>query len=138
MKAIPSQKLSLTRSRVIEAVCWALVLAAALVARYFPVRQMLPLPLRVGIGIVLGILAVIIVAVSLGFVTEKGDERSMDNDRKANSTLFTLFFLLMGALLVFGKDGRVYAVGQSELLVIFAVVCLAKDLVFLGYEKFGT
>ena len=45
---------------------------------------------------------------------------------------------LMGALLVFGKDGRVYAVGQSELLVIFAVVCLAKDLVFLGYEKFGT
>lgn len=106
--------------------------------RYFPVRQVLPLPLRVGIGIVLGVLAVIIVAVSLGFVTEKGDERSMDNDRKANSTLFTLFFLLMGALLVFGKDGRVYAVGQSELLVIFAVVCLAKDLVFLGYEKFGT
>ena len=47
--------LTLTRSRQISALCWALILAAGLVARYYPVRG-LPTPLRVGVAVVLVIL----------------------------------------------------------------------------------
>lgn len=51
--------------------------------------------------------------------------------------MFTLFFLAMGAGLFLLKDGRTFLVGKSELLVIFASICLAKDLLFLAYERWS-
>ncbi|MEQ2456928.1 hypothetical protein [Flavonifractor hominis] len=131
-----SKRLSLTRNRQLGALCWALILAASLCARFFPVRG-LPFPARVAIAVVLGAAGVVVVFTTLGLFTEKGDERSAENERRADAALFTLFFLAMGAGLFLLKDGRTFLVGKSELLVIFASICLAKDLLFLAYERWS-
>lgn len=128
--------LSLTRTRLLSALCWAVVLAAGLTARFFPVAG-LPLPLRMAVAGVLAVLAAVIVVTSLGVFTEKGDERSAENERRADAALFTLFFLAMGALLFLTKDGWALTLGRAEVLVLFAVVCLARDLLFLAYERLG-
>ena len=130
--------LTLTRSRQIDALCWALILAAGLAARYYPVRG-LPTPLRVGIAVVLALMGVVVIATSLGLFTEKGDERSAENERRADSALFTLFFLVMGVMLVVSGrvEGWSFTLDRSGLLLLFGVVCLVKDLLFLGYERFS-
>lgn len=132
-----SKRLSLTRNRQLGALCWALILAASLCARFFSVRG-LPFPARVAIAVVLGAAGVVVVFTTLGLFTEKGDERSAENERRADAALFTLFFLAMGAGLFLLKDGRTFLVGKSELLVIFASICLAKDLLFLAYERWSS
>ena len=43
----------------------------------------------------------------------------------------------MGAGLFLLKDGRTVLIGKGELLVIFSSVCLAKDLLFLAYERWS-
>ena len=130
--------LTLTRSRQIDALCWALILAAGLAAWYYPVRG-LPTPLRVGIAVVLALMGVVVIATSLGLFTEKGDERSAENERRADSALFTLFFLAMGVMLVVSGrvEGWSFTLDRSGLLLLFGVVCLVKDLLFLGYERFS-
>ena len=130
--------LTLTRSRQISALCWALILAAGLAARYYPVRG-LPTPLRVGVAVVLVILGLAAIATSLGLFTEKGDERSAGNERRADAALFTLFFLAMGAMLIVSGrvEGWSFTLDRSGLLILFGVVCLARDLLFLGYERFS-
>ena len=130
--------LTLTHSRQISALCWALILAAGLAARYYPVRG-LPTPLRVGIAVVLALMGVVVIATSLGLFTEKGDERSAENERRADSALFTLFFLVMGVMLVVSGrvEGWSFTLDRSGLLILFGVVCLVKDLLFLGYERFS-
>ena len=130
-------KLTLTRNRQIGALCWTAVLAAGLVASQFPVRDLLPLPLRMVIAAVLAAAAAAIIVTTLGLFTEKGDERAEENDRRANSALFTLLFLAMGALMLLSKTGQVFVLDRPTLLVLFAAVCLAKDLLFLGYERFA-
>lgn len=132
-----SKRLSLTRNRQLGALCWALILAASLCARFFPVRG-LPFPARVAIAVVLGAAGVVVVFTTLGLFTEKGDERSAENERRADAALFTLFFMAMGVGLFLLKDGRTFLVGKSELLVIFASICLAKDLLFLAYERWSS
>ena len=132
-----SKRISLTRSRQLGALCWALILAAGLCARFFPVRG-LPLPARAAIAVVLGAAGVVVVCTTLGLFTEKGDERSAANERRTDAALFTLFFLAMGAGLFLLKDGRTIIVGKSELLVIFSTICLAKDLLFLAYERWSS
>ena len=131
-----SKRLSLTRNRQLGALCWALILAASLCARFFPVRG-LPFPARVAIAVVLGA-GVVVVFTTLGLFTEKGDERSAENERRADAALFTLFFMAMGVGLFLLKDGRTFLVGKSELLVIFASICLTKDLLFLAYERWSS
>ena len=81
--------LTLTRSRQISALCWALILAAGLVARYYPVRG-LPTPLRVGVAVVLVILGLAAIATSLGLFTEKGDAPSAGNARRAGAARWAL------------------------------------------------
>lgn len=132
-----SKRLSLTRNRQLGALCWALILAASLCARFFPVRG-LPFPARVAIAVVLGAAGVVVVFTTLGLFTEKGDERSAENERRADAALFTLFFMAMGVGLFLLKDGRTFLVGKSELLVIFASICLTKDLLFLAYERWSS
>ena len=122
--------LSLTRTRLLSALCWAVVLAAGLASRFFPVTD-LPLPFR------MACMAVIIVVTSLGLFTERGDERSAENERRADAALFTLFFLAMGALLFLTEDGWTLTLGREEVLVLFALICLVKDLLFLAYERLG-
>ena len=107
--------LTLTRSRQIDALCWALILAASLLARLYPVRS-LPLPLRVGAAAVLLAMAAAIILIAAGVFTEKGDERSAENERRADSALFTLLFVAMGLLLIVsGKvDGWSITLGREE------------------------
>ena len=130
--------LTLTRSRQIDALCWALILAASLLARLYPVRS-LPLPLRVGAAAVLLAMAAAIILIAAGVFTEKGDERSAENERRADSALFTLLFVAMGLLLIVsGKvDGWSITLGREDVLILFSAACLAKDLLFLGYERFS-
>lgn len=64
--------LSLTRSRQISALCWAVILAAGLCARQFPVKELLPLPLRVLAAALLVVTAAVVIATSLGLFTERG------------------------------------------------------------------
>ena len=130
--------LTLTRSRQISALCWALILAAGLAARYYPVRG-LPMPLRIGVAVVLALTGLAAIVTSLGLFTEKGDERSAENERRADSALFTLFFLVMGVMLVVSGrvEGWSFTLDRSGLLLLFGVVCLVKDLLFLGYERFS-
>lgn len=130
--------LTLTCSRQISALCWALILAAGLIARYYPVRG-LPMPLRVGVAVVLALMGLAAIVTSLGLFTEKGDERSAGNERRADAALFTLFFCAMGAMLIVsGKvEGWSFTLDRSGLLILFGVVCLARDLLFLGYERFS-
>lgn len=131
-----SKRISLTRNRQLGALCWALILAAGLCARFFPVRG-LPFPVRIAVAVLLGAAGVVVVCTTLGLFTEKGDERSAENERRTNAALFTLFFLAMGAGLFLLKDGRTVLIGKGELLVIFSSVCLAKDLLFLAYERWS-
>ena len=130
--------LTLTRSRQISALCWALILAAGLAARYYPVRG-LPTPLRIGVAVVLALVGLAAIVTSLGLFTEKGDERSAENERRADSALFTLLFVAMGLLLIVsGKvDGWSITLGREDVLILFSAACLAKDLLFLGYERFS-
>ena len=130
--------LTLTRSRQIDALCWVLILAASLLARLYPVRS-LPLPLRVGAAAVLLAMAAAIILIAAGVFTEKGDERSAENERRTDAALFTLFFVAMGALLlVSGRvEGWNLTLDRSGILVLFSVVCLVRDLLFLGYERFA-
>lgn len=132
-----SKRLSLTRSRQLGALCWALILTAGLCARLFPVRG-LPFPARVVIAVALGAAGVVVVCTTLGLFTEKGDERSAENERRTDAALFTLFFLVMGAGIFLLKDGRTLTVGKSELLILFSSICLAKDLLFLAYERWAS
>ena len=134
----PRKFLTLTRSRQIDALCWALILAASLLARLYPVRS-LPLPLRVGAAAVLLAMAAAIILIAAGVFTEKGDERSAENERRADSALFTLLFVAMGLLLIVsGKvDGWSITLGREDVLILFSSACLAKDLLFLGYERFS-
>lgn len=128
--------LSLTRNRQIGALCWTLVLLAQLCAFFFPVRN-LPLPLRVAVmALLLGIVAVTVVT-TLGFWTEKGDERAEENDRKANAALFTCFFLAMGVLVFSLRPGSVLTLTREAVVLLFSAVCLGKDVLFLLYERFG-
>ena len=129
--------LSLTRSRQLGALCWAVILAAGLCARQFPVKQLLPLPLRLGLAAVLAVMGVTVIITSLGLFTEKGDERSARNERRTDAGLFTLFFLVLGAALFFSKDGWSVTLDRGDILALFAGVCLARDLLFLGYERFS-
>ena len=69
-----------------------------------PVRG-LPFPARVAIAVVLGAAGVVVVFTTLGLFTEKGDERSAENERRADAALFTLFFLAMGAGLFLLRTG---------------------------------
>ena len=128
--------LTLTRSKQISAICWCLVLFFGVLAHWFPVKD-LPSPLRTGVVVLLVVVAVVIILTTLGVWVEKGDERSTENERRTNSTLFTLFFVAMGALLVWMKNGQTVTLGRSEMLVIFGCVCLAQDVMFLLYERFG-
>ena len=64
-----SKRLSLTRNRQLGALCWALILAASLCARFFPVRG-LPFPARVAIAVVLGAAGVVVVFTTLGLFSE--------------------------------------------------------------------
>ncbi|HIY20483.1 MAG TPA: hypothetical protein H9841_01105 [Candidatus Flavonifractor merdigallinarum] len=79
----------------------------------------------------------VLMLVMFGCRVEKGDERSVENERRTNSTLFTLFFVAMGVMLVWMKNGQTVTLGQSDILVIFGCVCLAQDVLFLLYECFG-
>lgn len=128
--------LTLTRSKQIGVVCWAIILLADLVAFRFPVRG-LPLPLRVALTVLLAAVALAVVVTSLGLFTERGDERAEGNQRRTDAALFQLFFLCMAACLLFTKSGGAVTLGRREILFIFAAVCLAKDVIFLGYERFG-
>ena len=128
--------LTLTRSKQLSALCWAVVLFFGALANWFPVKD-LPNPLRTAVAGLLLVAAVVIILTTLGVWVEKGDERSAENERRTNSTLFTLVFLAMGALLVWMKNGQTLTLGRSELLVAFGCVCLAQDILFLLYERFG-
>ena len=128
--------LTLTRSKQLSALCWAVVLFFGALANWFPVKD-LPNPLRTAVVGLLLVTAVVIILTTLGVWVEKGDERSAENERRTNSTLFTLVFLAMGALLVWMKNGQTLILGRSELLVAFGCVCLAQDILFLLYERFG-
>ena len=128
--------LTLTRSKQLSALCWAVVLFFGALANWFPVKD-LPNPLRTAVVGLLLVAAVVIILTTLGVWVEKGDERSAENERRTNSTLFTLVFLAMGALLVWMKNGQTLTLGRSELLVAFGCVCLAQDILFLLYERFG-
>lgn len=128
--------LTITRSRQLSALCWAVVLLFGALANWFPVKD-LPTPLRTAVVVLLVAAAVVIILTTLGVWVEKGDERSAENERRTNSTLFTLVFLAMGALLVWMKSGQTLTLGRSELLVAFGCVCLAQDILFLLYERFG-
>ena len=128
--------LTITRSRQLSALCWAVVLFFGALANWFPVKD-LPNPLRTAVVGLLLVAAVVIILTTLGVWVEKGDERSAENERRTNSTLFTLVFLAMGALLVWMKNGQTLTLGRSELLVAFGCVCLAQDILFLLYERFG-
>ena len=128
--------LTITRSRQLSALCWAVVLFFGALANWFPVKD-LPNPLRTAVVGLLLVAAVVIILTTLGVWVEKGDERSAENERRTNSTLFTLVFLAMGALLVWMKNGQTLILGRSELLVAFGCVCLAQDILFLLYERFG-
>ena len=129
-------ELTLTRSKQLSALCWAVVLFFGALANWFPVKD-LPNPLRTAVVGLLLVAAVVIILTTLGVWVEKGDERSAENERRTNSTLFTLVFLAMGALLVWMKNGQTLILGRSELLVAFGCVCLAQDILFLLYERFG-
>ena len=131
-----SKRISLTRNRQLGALCWALILAAGLCARFFPVRG-LPFPVRIAVAVLLGAAGVVVVCTTLGLFTEKGDERSAENERRTNAALFILFFLAMGALLFLTEDGWTLTLGREEVLVLFALICLVKDLLFLAYERLG-
>ena len=104
--------------------------------RWFHVRG-LPVPLRVGVAALLLAAAAAVILTTFGVGVEKGDERSAENERRANATLFTLLFLGMGGLLLWTKTGQTLTLGRSELLVIFGSVCLLQDILFLLYERFG-
>ena len=45
----------------------------------------------------------------------------------------------MGLLLIVsGKvDGWSITLGREDVLILFSAACLAKDLLFLGYERFS-
>ena len=129
--------LSLTRSRQISAVCWALILAAALCAYFFPVKT-LPFFVRIVVAVVLGLAGVAAIATSVGFFTEHGDERSAENERRTDAALFTAVFLIIGGTLFLTKEGWSVVIGRRELLAVFAAVCLAKDLLFLAYERWSS
>ena len=128
--------LTLTRSKQLSALCWAVVLFFGALANWFPVKD-LPNPLRTAVVGLLLVAAVVIILTTLGVWVEKGDERSAENERRTNSTLFTLVFLAMGALLVWMKNGQTLILGRSELLVAFGCVSLAQDILSLLSERFG-
>lgn len=132
-----SKRLSLTRSRQLGALCWALILAGNLCVCFFPV-QSLPRPVRIAIAVVLGAIGVAVVFTSLGLFTEKGDERSAENDRRSDAVLFMLIFLAMGGVLLLTKEEWSIRVGRRELLMVYASICLAKDLLFLAYERWAS
>ena len=48
-----------------------------------------------------------------------------------------LFFLALGAALLFAGEGWSVTLGRGDILTLFAAVCLARDLLFLGYERFA-
>ena len=131
--------LTLTRSRQIDALCWLLILAAGLTARFCPLKDLLPFPVKVALSAVLLALAAAVILNATGLFTERGDERSAENERRTDAALFTLFFVAMGALLlVSGRvEGWNLTLDRSGILVLFSVVCLVRDLLFLGYERFA-
>ena len=128
--------LSLTRSKQIGVLCWAIILLADLAVFRFPVRD-LPTPVRVVLMVLLGAAALAVVVTSLGLWTERADERAMDNARRADAALFTLFFLVMAGLILFAGEGVDFTLGRGELLMVFSAVCLVRDALFLSYERFG-
>lgn len=87
---------------------------------------------------VLGAIGVAVVFTSLGLFTEKGDERSAENDRRSDAVLFMLIFLAMGGVLLLTKEEWSIRVGRRELLMVYASICLAKDLLFLAYERWAS
>ena len=128
--------LTLTQSKRISALCWCLLLVFGVLAQRVPV-QTFPALVR-GLAVVLVVaLWFVLMLVMFGCRVEKGDERSVENERRTNSTLFTLFFVAMGVMLVWMKNGQTVTLGQSDILVIFGCVCLAQDVLFLLYECFG-
>lgn len=128
--------LTLTRSKQISAICWGLLVVFGGLAQWFPVRSF-PEPVRGVIVVFVVALWFVLMLVMFGCRVEKGDERSVENERRTNSTLFTLFFVAMGVMLVWMKNGQTVTLGQSDILVIFGCVCLAQDVLFLLYECFG-
>ncbi len=128
--------LTITRSRQLSALCWVVVLLFGALSHWFPIKD-LPNPLRAVVVGLLFVAGVVIMLTTMGVWVEKGDERSAENDRRAQSTLFTLLVLAVAVLLMRMQDGQTITLGRTEVLTVFGCVWLAQDILFLLYERFG-
>lgn len=132
-------KLSLTRAKLVSVISWAIVVFFECIALFFPVKG-LPIPLKIAITTVLLATVVAIIYTTLSSKVEKPDERAAQNNYKANSMLYDGFFLLFGffVLLSSRMDIDVISLTRSQIILLFAVLNLLHDGIFLLYERFGS
>lgn len=128
--------LTLTRSKQLSALCWLVLLLFGALSRWFPIKN-LPEPLRTGAAVLGGAAAGLVVLLAFGVRVEKGDERSVENEQRTRSVLFTLLLLAVAVLLMWMQDDRTITLGRAEVLAVFGGTCLAEDVIFLLYERFG-
>lgn len=130
--------LSLTRAKLISVISWAIVVFFQSMALFFPVRG-LPVPLKIVITVILLATVVAIIYTTLGSKVEKPDERAAQNNYKANSMLYDGFFLVFAIFVLLSSRLDIHAVSltRSEIILIFAVLNLLHDGIFLLYERFG-
>ena len=130
--------LSLTRAKLISVISWAIVVFFQSMALFFPVRE-LPVPLKIVITVILLATVVAIIYTTLGSKVEKPDERAAQNNYKANSMLYDGFFLLFAIFVLLSSrlDIQAVSLSRSEIILLFAVLNLLHDCIFLLYERFG-
>ncbi|MDY3618024.1 hypothetical protein [Agathobaculum sp.] len=134
--AIP--KLTLTQAKLTSVICWAVVVLFGVVAEFFPVKG-LPLPLKIAVTVLLLATAATIIFTTLDWHVEKPDERAVSNNYKSNSMLYDIIFLLFGLYVVFGEKLGMETVvlTRGRIVLLFAVLNLVHDGLFLLYERFG-
>ena len=86
------------------------------------------------------IVVCIVIYTTIDKFIEKPDERAVLNNYRANSLLYSLFFVLFGLYIIFGEKLGIntFSVNREQIIFLFSLLNLAQDGLFLFYERFGS
>lgn len=137
-------RMTLNQAKTVRVICWFLVCIAQLFVLVMhtqgqPIKG-IPVFIRIAVAVLLFIVIAVVIYTNIDKFIEKPDERAVLNNYRANSLLYSTFFVLFGLYIIFGeKLGlHTFSINRDQIIFLFSLLNFAQDSLFLFYERFGT
>ena len=137
-------RLTLSQAKITRVICWFLVCVAQFFVLFIhaqgqPMKE-IPIFIRISVAVLLLIVVCIVIYTTIDKFIEKPDERAVLNNYRANSLLYSLFFVLFGLYIIFGEKLGIntFSINREQIIFLFSLLNLAQDGLFLFYERFGS